>query len=578
MKKVLILLSLIAIIIITIIACNTTKAKSILQKPGDVTPDEYTININRDTTLVTKNGALLKIPQGTLSSDQSTVTLEIKEAYSLEQMIKTGLTTQAGDEPLSSGGMIYINAKGGQNVKIKQAIKVALPADYLNPEMKLYKGQTTDDGSINWTNPATLPENKQLTAIEKGKQLFETKCSGCHAIGKDMTGPDMAHILKRFEYGSEGSGSYFSHGYNPNEEFFGLYSNVKDSAGKSSKHYDQEFLSYHGDNYNVYKCNLIKMFGGNIGPQFLDEGKSDSGKTESLLHLYQYIQNESDKRNLPLPAHHYLLGCEDSCVAYNERIFDLNNQKRLSQKSKNELINENGKLTKEIRDTNPTPAPPEPRTNTPPPPPSPPLNFDEVVSPENNEAVYYQFSIETFGWYNVDVLLKDVTGNQESELTVRITGTYREKLDIFLIIPEQKIYTKAGKKKSGTDEYVFAYTNGKIFLPQNAKAYILGMAESKSSIAFSLVQFTTGLKQNIEMELTSSTKEVFNEAITSINGKDINISVKDSKNAATIRKTEATLGEIDKALKDAEKLKPKNCDCDCGYPQKDTIKINETSK
>lgn len=80
--------------------------------------------------------------------------------------------------------------------------------------------------------------------------------------------------------------------------------------------------------------------------------------------------------------------------------------------------------------------------------PEPPVQFDDVVSPTSNKGVYYQFSIETFGWYNIDILLKNVTGNVESELIVRISGSYREQLDIFLVIPEQKIYTKAGKRKA----------------------------------------------------------------------------------------------------------------------------------
>lgn len=557
MKKIITCLTILAAINIS---CNTgKKSGSLLSKPDDIVADEYVINIDKDTTLKTKNGALLKIPKGSLVTDKgNTVVLEIKEAYSMGQMILAGLTTQSNGQPLSSGGMIYINAKAGQNVTIKQAIKVATPTNNLADSMQLFRGETDASGNMNWIEPKPLSENKQLSSIQKGKQLFESKCTGCHAIGKDMTGPNLAHILKRLDFYSEGSGRYFSHGYYPTEEFSGIYSIVKDSSGKSSKYYDPEYYNYHGDNYNVYKCNLVKMYGGNTGPQILDRGDTDASKNGSFLSLYQYIQNESNKKNLPLPSHNYLMDCADSCVAYNERIFDLNNQKRLSQKSRNELVKENGKLTKENKDINSAPALPEPIISP------PPVNFDEVVSPENNGAVYYQFSIETFGWYNVDILLKDITGNEESELTVRITGTYREKLDIFLIIPEQKIYTKAGKKKSGTDEYVFAYTNGKIFLPQNAKAYILGLSESKSSIAFNLVEFTTGLKQNIEMELTSSSKSVFNETITSINWKDIKISAKDSKNAEFIRKTEDNLEEIEKALKGAEKLKPKNCDCDCG--------------
>ena len=41
------------------------------------------------------------------------------------------------------------------------------------------------------------------------------------------------------------------------------------------------------------------------------------------------------------------------------------------------------------------------------------------------------------------------------------------------------------------------------------------------------------------------------------------------KNANEIRKTDLKLEEIEKEIKNAEGLKPKNCDCDClRWPEK----------
>src|SRR5688572_13696938 len=114
--------------IVSIISCRDENAKTNRFTTDSLPPQQFSINTDRDTTLQTSNGALLKIPKGAIVSENgSTVTLEIKEAYSMEQMIKGGLTTSANGEPLSSGGMIYINGVAGQQLKIKQAIKVALP-------------------------------------------------------------------------------------------------------------------------------------------------------------------------------------------------------------------------------------------------------------------------------------------------------------------------------------------------------------------------------------------------------------------------------------------------------------------
>ena len=151
--------------------CNDNNDQNtLLSTPGDLKSVTYVVDLNRDTTLRTEHGAILKIPCGTLSvSNGNKVALEIKEAYSLSQIIKAGLTTGSNGSPLSSGGMIYINPKDGQDVRINKPIEVSIPAKFLQKDMKTYKGEENEDGTINWVNPETLSENTQLTAITKGQ-------------------------------------------------------------------------------------------------------------------------------------------------------------------------------------------------------------------------------------------------------------------------------------------------------------------------------------------------------------------------------------------------------------------------
>ena len=558
------------LLLAVLISCNTGKDKSfVLQKPDDIKADEYTISIDRDTTLVTINGALLKIPKGSLSTDKgSTVTLEIKEAYSLEQMMRGGLDTKANGELLSSGGMIYINAKAGQNVTIRQAIQVAIPSDHLRDSMQLFKGEKDEAGNINWTSPKKLPVNKQLSAIQQGKQLFQTKCASCHAIGKDLTGPDLAHFPKRFPWEEENS-RYYRHGFPP---YHLLYRTLDSTAKKDSvnKGYDhaliEKGLYYYDQNdyydpYYIYKCNLVNMFVSK-GPDFF----SDTSNYNDLSEIYKYIQNESNRRKLPLPTHDYLLKAADSCSVYKNTINSLQQQKELAEQKKKGLIKQNGASTEERQVGGSSNISTGSSSVTPPAPPPP--RYDDKVSPENNEAVYYQFSIETFGWYNIDILLKEVNGNEESQLMVRIVGQYREKLDIFLIIPSSKVYVRGGPTERVKDEYAFADKNGKIFLPQNVTAYILAVKETGSSIAYTVSEFTTHTKQEFEISLQGSTIEAFNRAIKIIGNDRIQIGVTETKNADSIRKTSEDIKTINEELKKAEILKPKNFDCDCGWESK----------
>lgn len=63
MKKI---IASLLILLTVLYACTYSGKNSLITKPGEMPADEYTIDTERDTILVTKNGALLKIPQGPL--------------------------------------------------------------------------------------------------------------------------------------------------------------------------------------------------------------------------------------------------------------------------------------------------------------------------------------------------------------------------------------------------------------------------------------------------------------------------------------------------------------------------------
>jgi hypothetical protein len=567
-------ITLLLALIIIVLACNTRDRNSILNKPGSVDPDEYVIYTDRDTTLVTKNGALLKIPKGSLSAgnDQS-VTLQIKEAYSLEQMIQMGLTTTSNGEPLSSGGMIYISAKGEHNVKITTPIKVALPTSSLAKGMQLFKGVGDENDKINWTNPTPLAESPKLLVLDKGQLLFEQQCASCHKLGQRSTGPDLAHFKKRIPYDADYSPFYF--------HWPGSYPQAASSEDRYSRHAEPWMIyngltSQQGLFYEVYKCNLKNGYG--LGPSSYKRADTSNEAGGEIEKIFEYIQNESDKRKLPFPEHAYLLDCADSCAKYIERIKYLDELRKVTQSKKAKLLRENGASTKESRNAQlgnpgtPSTGPSSSSSATSPAPISP--RFEDLVDPEKNDAIYYQFSIESFGWYNVDVLMKEYEGSVESELLVRAVGEYREKLDMFLVIPSTKTYTKAGKKSGGTDEYVFAFKDGKIFLPQNAKAYILAITEIESNIAFVLKEFVTTTRQEIDITLQKGTKDEFNSLIGVLNQKEFRLSLSETKNAKEIRDAVKDLENLETELQNANLLKPKNCNCDCDWNSPTTTSTN----
>jgi hypothetical protein len=554
------------LIVSLIYACSHTGKNVLLSTPADMPAGEYTIDTDRDTVLVTQHGALLKIPQGAIDAgDRKQVTLEIKEAYTIAQMIKAGLTTSSGEEPMSSGGMIYIHPKKGQDASIKKAIDVALPTRYKDPEMKLFKGEESNDGQINWVKPDTLPVTALDKSIANGKAIFTTQCAQCHTLGKRASGPDLAHYLRQYSGDTLLVRGYDIHFPSEGSERIGRADTIKTkSLNEKLVNINQELWN----NQSLYFCNQVSQYG-YYAPSYPALSETD------IYSIYKYIQNESDLLQLPDPQLRQLSDCIDSCKLYNERRHELLYRQQLSEKQREQYIKENGKQTEEVR--NPGPVAPPDAVNR-----ALPLVFDnrEVVNPANPQAVYYQFSIETFGWYNIDVLLKEVIGNTKTELSVRITGSFREKLDVFLIIPDKKIYTKGGLKNDGSGNYVFAYTDGTIYLPLQARAYILGLTENAGGIAFGLQQFTISSSQTIELELKPSSGEIFDKAINSLNMSDIQINVAKTMNADSIRKADTIIRNIKLELQKVEGLRPKNCNCDCGYEGDswpDEL-INETQK
>jgi len=527
MKKTLVIITL---LIAVVYACNQNdKTASHLLNTGNLTTQLFKVKIDRDTTLITKKGAIIRIPQGALSSADTTVQLEVKEAYSMKDIIAAGLITQSNGQPLSSGGMIYINAKGSNTVKITKAISVATPTEYLDKDMKLFKGEVNSNGTINWTDPQAMPVNPQLNALEAGKLLFTNNCTSCHSysLDKELTGPALAHVMKRL-LPYTGEGGPVSHPYaftrNPAKEMA------------------------HG---GYYRC-LKNKYGVMMTP-------FPSLTNEELDKLYGYIENESNHRHLPVPDNG-ILKCVNSCRAYIEIASKWKTIKERLEKDSTDML-------KDIRDLTPpsidTILPEIDTTKI--------LDRLNLVQPNYNKSLYYQFTIESFGWYNVDILLKDCTNAISSELSVRIQGQYKERFNIYLIIPSIKALIPGGPLSNKPNSYGFYEDDGSIPLPQNQKAFILALGEYEDQIIFAKKEFTTQQKQNIDLQLAIVSKEVFQKEVAALNLSDISINANDTKNAAELR-------TAIKEMKKAEQLKPKNCDCDCFLNENNTRAINTASE
>lgn len=603
-----------------ILACSR---KSLKPAATNNLPKEYfSINTNRDTVIVTKEGAIIEIPANSLKCKTGNIAkIRIRQAFNISDMINGHLITKTGNEPLSSGGMIEILPELDGDVTITKKISISIPTKFRKKGMKLFKGNYRPDSTLDWIAPTNLDNADTALGLTGGAAVFQRNCASCHFMDKDATGPALAHIPQ-----------------NRDPMWMGLFIA------------DWPALLHH-DRYT--RC-LNEQWGKIPHPVFpnLSHDEYDS--------LFQFI-NDSSSFIDPSTVRDYKKSY-DSCRVYDsikkvrsERLTQLNKAKEAFEAkvrqfvSKNfedsirkiNLITENGKAVVYQNKVDPnllsinnrqntlvnntTPTPPanaqanfeenrkaQVNNTTPTPPANARANIEEYRKASEEykrpDCVYYQFKIETFGWYNIDIITKGLPGFEDRELFVRIIDQYKTTATIYLALPNEKILLE-GIKSADSDVYFFYTKNGQIPLPLNAKAYVLGMGESEGKVLFGISEFTIAPRQNISVELSIKTYEETQITITKLDIKGLNFGLGESKNATEIKAIDSlrkrnadSLNTITKVveaytdsikaatenLQQAEDYQPKNCDCNCGsedvsdyeimVEQDSTTRINVLSK
>jgi len=127
-----------------------------------------------------------------------------------------------------------------------------------------------------------------------------------------------------------------------------------------------------------------------------------------------------------------------------------------------------------------------------------------------------EFKMDEFGWASLAVFIEKIPGFEKSKLTVKITNRDRKLLNVFLVIPNEKIFADGGTANGSTEEYAFFTDDGKIPLPKNEKCYALALYEDGGQLLFGYTSFTSALRVQPELKLEPATKEHINEVIAGI--------------------------------------------------------------
>ena len=341
----------------------------------------FTIDITKDTNLVTQQGLKIKIDANSIEASTPTVTIQVKEALTLAAMLKAGLTTQTENGILSSDGMFYLTTK--EKSIINKPLNIAVPTVAVDENMQLYKGDTSNR-KIVWEEPKPLA--KKPAEDSSGKLLFMANCASCHGVDRKITGPDLGWIGNRWK------SKAFLHEYIKNAIAFmreDRFRRIDTISRQSDAELEQNML---------YACYVKSLYGYSLMPSF--EGTLTDKQIDTIIDYTEKVSKQ-----LGLPKDHNPHKEFDSCRYYQKLYHDMHCKR-------DSLISHNGQMA-EVAITFPLNNTIGQQADT--------INLsqDKVV-PNDNTAEYYQFKIEAYGWYNIDVLLKEDDEVKQSELMVRL--------------------------------------------------------------------------------------------------------------------------------------------------------------
>jgi len=176
------------------------------------------------------------------------------------------------------------------------------------------------------------------------------------------------------------------------------------------------------------------------------------------------------------------------------------------------------------------------------------------VIPRSDNAEYYQFTIDTYGWYNIDMLLKIGKNVQTSMLTVNIQVEFRTRVSVFLVIPSANFFAEGGVLKN-SDAFGFDENTGSIPLPQETDAFVFAVSEQNEKLFFAQKHFITSPSQTIDLNLNESDSVTILSSFKLLKFENINMTISKAKNFEGTK-------DIDKEMEAIRKeINKSNCNC-----------------
>ncbi len=159
-------------------SCNNFKSLKETSKVSEDDPFKseivesqfISVSAKEDNIVEGNNGTIITIPKGAFINAsgeviEDSVMIELAEAYDLDEMILSNLTTTSNGEALETGGMVFFNVtSNGEQLKVNpdNPVYIEVPTSDKKPGMMAYAGERDKNGNMNWVDPKPL-ENYLIT-------------------------------------------------------------------------------------------------------------------------------------------------------------------------------------------------------------------------------------------------------------------------------------------------------------------------------------------------------------------------------------------------------------------------------
>lgn len=485
---------ILALLLLFLVSCKDEKQQEVEQDVTTETPDliadsgnrkafttdnlnmqTFTLDAGKDNTIKGEKGTELTIPKNTFTDAQGNlvtgnITVQLKEALSISDIVTGGLTTTSNGEILSSGGMLYVNAKQGDNdvfIGKSKSIGVSVPTDNFVPEMQIFTGNEDADGNINWIEPKDIIK-KPVAKPTPNKTAKPTKAA------KPTQGDMFGAILDYVEDGD------------------------KDDTYPAP--YTKPLKPYKNDGgiviaVNIDNPELLPEFipFSNVSWKLVDESafsKEDNGKdwkhvsvkrsAKDNIYVLTFKGTEKNSDEIKEYEVYPVLEGEEYEVAladYNKKIAAYEKEMKLQEE----------KRKSEERDL---------------------INISKAEDFAND----YIFEVTRLGWVNCDYFYRNAN---PTDVLVRTTinNTSENNVYAYMVIKEDKVCLAGFPDENG--DFMFGYPgNPYIKMPLGIKVTILGVsAQEDGTLKFASKDVTITKETSVLLELKQATEEDMKKAI-----------------------------------------------------------------